>query len=273
MSTSLQSWPRPHFTPGGGDALLFYVVFGEFDLTKPFSLTKYRSNGPADWLEVVQYDRARQPEVFAEYQSGPMWEKVTRDACITAAEAEKAPHAVAVRAAVTDPETLDYFRDTIGVVMWLLDVGGISAYDPQRLWLWTRQEWQIDVFGQGKPSPQEHVVILISDEDGGTQWIHTRGMRQYGRPDLSVHGVGPNRMDIVTRLIDRFIQGQADGQVIPEGQEIRMAGLPPGGVCRHAGDRDDPDFNNVHVEIEWPKGCFRNNAPRGWLMPGQTASS
>ena len=30
-----------------------------------------------------------------------------------------------------------------------------------------------------------------------------------------------------------------------------MSGLPPGGVCLHGGSVDDPDFNNVHIEIEW----------------------
>jgi hypothetical protein len=31
-----------------------------------------------------------------------------------------------------------------------------------------------------------------------------------------------------------------------------MATLPPGGAARHGGDLDDPDFNNVHLEIVWP---------------------
>ncbi len=42
------------------------------------------------------------------------------------------------------------------------------------------------------------------------------------------------------------------GGVIPEGQEIKTAPLPPGLVCRHAGSLDDPEFGNVRVEIAWP---------------------
>lgn len=257
MPKKLKSWPRPHFAPGGGDALIFYVVFGDFDLEKPFSASQYRSNGPGDWLDVFQLTRDENADDIADYQSGPIWDQLTRDAPVTAAEALKAPQAVVVRAEVKDPETLDYFRDAIGVVTWLLDVGGLSIYDPQRLWLWSGDEWRSDIFDPGEPQPQEHTVILISDEDDGTQWVHTRGMRQYGRPDLSVHGVGPNHLDAVTQMIDRFIPGQANGVVIPEGQEIRMAGLPPGGNCRHRGDLEDPDFNNVHAEIEWPKDALR----------------
>jgi hypothetical protein len=54
-------------------------------------------------------------------------------------------------------------------------------------------------------------------------------------------------------LCGRFIEHQAFGAVIPEGQSVRMASLPPDGVAHHGGDLDDPDFNNVHVELVWPE--------------------
>ena len=50
-------------------------------------------------------------------------------------------------------------------------------------------------------------------------------------------------------MFNRFILLQAEGARIAEGQEIRMASLPSGLTCHHAGRMDDPDFNNVHVEI------------------------
>ena len=37
-----------------------------------------------------------------------------------------------------------------------------------------------------------------------------------------------------------------------EGRVIRLKNLPPGMICRPRGDVDDPDFNNMHVEIVWP---------------------
>lgn len=251
MSDKLQSWPRPHFEPGGGNPLLFFVVFGQFDLTKPFSRAKYRSDGPGKWLTLSHLKRETAAHVFTRYQSPPTWDLFTRDAPVTAAEAALMPELVAVRGEVTDPNTLDYFRDAIGVLTWLLDHGGRSIYDPQRLWLWSADEWRSDVFEPGEPRPQEHTVILVSEDDANTSWLHTRGMRQYGRPDLSVHGVGASHLDAVTQMIERFINMQAQGGMIPDGQEIQMDALPPGGVCRHAGTPDNPDFNNTHVEIKW----------------------
>lgn len=102
--------------------------------------------------------------------------------------------------------------------------------------------------------PRHHVVILTSDEpeDDSLTWFHTRAMRKFGRPDLSVHRVPPQRREAVIDLFERFIEFQAFEGVIEEGQEIRMKTLPKDMTCRYAGDVDDLDFNNVHVQITPP---------------------
>ncbi len=256
MAKSVESWPRPHFKPGGGNALLLYAVFGDFDLKKPLSKSKYQTSGMPDWLEMVQSERVKQPQAFADYQTGTLWEILKRDSPLTAAEAEKAPQCVTLRAELTDPPTLDYFRDTVGVLAWLLDAGGASIYDPQMLWLWSDEEWREEAFEPGEAHPERHTTIIVSPEDAGTSWYHTRGMRKFGRPDLSVRGVGAKHADAVGLLIERFVEMQALGGVIPDGEEIRMKALPAGGVCRHGGNADDPDFNNVHVEVKWPAGAL-----------------
>ncbi len=74
-------------------------------------------------------------------------------------------------------------------------------------------------------------------------------MIKFGRPDLSVRGVTRELGPAVEDLCNRFIEMQAFGAVVPEGQEVKMKALPPGWRCRHGGTIDDPDFNNVHLEI------------------------
>jgi hypothetical protein len=165
-----------------------------------------------------------------------------------------------LRGSQPDPPTLDYLRDSVGLLTYVLDCGGCAVYDPQSFDWCPPDRWRHRVFEPAGPVPRHHVVILISDEEEHQQpdpsvrspvWFHTRGMRKFGRPDLSVHDVPPDHVDAVTDLCNRFIELQAFGGVIPEGQEVRMAALPPGGVARHGGSLDDPDFNNVHVEIVW----------------------
>jgi hypothetical protein len=92
----------------------------------------------------------------------------------------------------------------------------------------------------------------VSQEEGGTEWIFTRGMRKFGRPDISVHGVAERYREAVIKMCNRFIEFLAYGGDIPDGREIRINGLPEGMVCRRRGDFEDPDFNNIHAEIVWP---------------------
>jgi hypothetical protein len=82
-------------------------------------------------------------------------------------------------------------------------------------------------------------------------WYHTRGMRKFGRPDLSIHNVPAKYHEAVIELCNRFIEFQAFGGIIEEGQAIRMKSLPEGMTCHHEGTLDDLDFNNFHVEIVW----------------------
>jgi hypothetical protein len=72
--------------------------------------------------------------------------------------------------------------------------------------------------------PRQHVVILTSEDpdDALLTWLHTRGLRKFGRPDLSVRRVPPQDREAVIDLFDRFIEFQTFGGVIEEGQEVRL---------------------------------------------------
>jgi hypothetical protein len=155
---------------------------------------------------------------------------------------------------LADQGDLNYLRDAVGLLTFLLDHGGIVVYDPWMFHWWEPGEWRDHVFRPGGAVARHHVVILTSEEPGDASltWFHTRGMRKFGRPDLSLHGVPPQYRDAVIDLFERFIELQAFGGVIAEGQEICRKRLPEGMTCRHAGDVDDPDFNNAHVEISPP---------------------
>ncbi len=153
-----------------------------------------------------------------------------------------------IQGVVPDPGNLNYFRDIIGIIEFLLASGGSAVYDPFGFRWWSRTQWREEVFDREAFAPEKHVIILSSDDNDGT-WLHTRGMIKFGRPDLSIHGVPKNMRETAVKMIDRFIRIQAAGAIIEEGQSIVMEGMPEGYVCRHRGDFDDPDFNNVHVEI------------------------
>jgi hypothetical protein len=93
---------------------------------------------------------------------------------------------------------------------------------------------------------------ITEPECAARLWIHTRGLRKFGRPDLSLRRVPRGQQVAAIELCNRFIQMQAQGALIPDGKEIRMNSLPARLICRHGGSVENPDFNNVHMEIRWP---------------------
>ena len=248
----MHSWARSHFRPGGGDALISYLIFGEWGQMAPCSRSRYDTPGLPAGLEAVLLLRSQKPDAFEAWENGPFGRLLQEAGLLEAVSG--APAMLQVQGSVSDPDSLAYLRDTIGVVTCLLDQGGVGILDPQALKWWSPAEWTADIFAAHEPQPRRHVVILVSEDEGnsGLSWYHTRGMRKFGRPDLSIHAVPRDLEPAVVDLFNRFIEMEAFGAIVEEGQPIRMASLPDGLTCHHRGDLDDPDFNNVHIEIVWP---------------------
>lgn len=231
---------------------MFYLVYGAQVETISISSGKYRYDGIPDGIKMMAYGPDMHPEVVDSFRTGYLWNELRITDPSLASTVAAQTRCMILRGTTADKPTLNYFRNTIGLLTYLLDNGGVSIFDPQSFKWWSRSEWMSKVFDPGAPQPREHVVILVSDEDDGTQWYHTRGLRKFGRPDLSLRSVPLLYRDAVADLFDRFIQYQVFGGVIDEGQEIRMRSLPAGMYCTPGGNEDDPDFNNFHVEIKWP---------------------
>jgi len=238
---------------GGQHPFLYYVVYGQIDPTRTVSRIKYRLDRIPDGIDLMTYGPAMHPDMVAWFRRGYNWDQLTTKNPDLAAKVAAQDRCLVLKGNVIDPPNLNYFRDVIGFLTFCVDAGGVAIYDPQMFKWWAPSEWCSRIFDPGSCAPHDHVVILIS-EDGDGKWIHTRGMRKFGRPDLSVHNVGPQYAGAIIELCNRFIDLLALGGVVAEGQEIRMSSLPAGMRCFRRGSNaeDDPDFNNEHIEIVWP---------------------
>ncbi len=248
MISSLADWPRSHYQHGGAAPFLFYVVFGCQLENLELSRSRHRCDAVPDGIEVFSCE----PGQVDSFREGYLWDELGRADPSLAQVVAAQSSCVVIRGTVLDDASLNYFRNTLGLVQALLDSGGVAVFDPQGFRWWSRLAWTEEVFAPGQPLPHLHAIILSSEEEHGRQWLHTRGMRKFGRPDLSIHGVSVACREAAIAMLNRFIELQAFGGLIAEGQAIRMAPFPSGMVCAHAGDENDPDFNNSHVEIKWP---------------------
>ncbi len=235
-----EAWDRPYLQPCSQKPHLFFAVLGEFDFdaeTREFS--EDLAQGLVCRLIEANY-----------FRQGELWDTFLREQPQLAQRALAAPCAVVVDGEVESHDDLGYLRYLLDFLAYLGDRGGEVVYDPYTFSWFSSQDWEHRV-DQGQIfNPFDHVLLLASPEDEGTSWLHTRGMLKFGRPDLSVRAVPEADIPAVKKMIDRFISYQALGGVLEEGREVTMEGLErrfvPGPVL---GSREDPDFNNFHVEF------------------------
>jgi hypothetical protein len=266
------AWARPHFAPaaapGDGDALLFFAVFGDWGTSAPNLALDFATRarygvepGIVECLDATAYQRAEGSPVFDNLLGGQIGRLLDQSLDAEAARAVRAaPTVVTLRFDVPDPATLGYLRDAVGVVTALADAGSCAGiFDAMSLRWRTAAEWREQVFvapdaEDARPDLLGHADILVSEDERGDDgrprvWVHTRGLRKFGRPDVSVRGVAEEQVAPVVELCNRLIGLQARGALVPEGQPVRIAGLPDDWTLRHAGAMDDPDFNNTHLSV------------------------
>jgi hypothetical protein len=249
--TALVGWERPYFQDTDQNPLVFLVAFGADLQAQPMSRSEFQCSGVPGGVTLQTYTTSGHPGYLESLRSGYLWEEFqARDPAL--AEAVAGCQGCAVMAGdVEAAGTLNYLRDVIGLGEWLFACGAKTIFDPQAFTWWTRETWHSELFVAGQAQPHKHVQILMSDT-ADQFWLHTRGMRLFGRPDLSVRNVPASSVETATMLINRLIAFQALGGVIEDGLEFTMAGLPDGMPCRLQGDLEDPDFNNLHAEMSWP---------------------
>lgn len=250
MPESLPSWPRTHFEPGGGNPFLFYVVFGDINQSIPLSRTHYRVQSVPEKLDIMAYGPNSNPDAVHSFREGYLWENLVRSDNSFASIVADQKSCLVIRGTFSDAGNLDYLRDTIGLITYFLDYGGVAVYDPHMFEWWSPEKWRERIFDPAAAVPRHHVVILISEESNKNIWIHTRGLRKFGRPDISIRNIPGEWKEGAIDLCNRFIEFQAFGGLIAEGKEIKTSTFPTGYHCFHRGHLDDPDFNNVHVSIE-----------------------
>jgi|ERR1017187_1038240 hypothetical protein len=252
------SWPREFYQPTDAKALVWCLVYGQFPDTIEISQATYRCSGVPSGIEVSNHTRTDHEEAATSFLRQPfIVAGLRREFPKLAPAVEAAPDCTTIRGEVPDSPNLDYLRDVVGLVTWFFDNGAVAVLDPQTLTWYDREKWRTKVFEPNSSVPTRHAIVLFSEEKDapgkGVYWFHTRGMRKFARPDVSVHNVPTQYQGAVIELLNQLVEAEAFGRVIAEGLPIKVESLPPGMTCHLAGSLDDPDFNNTHIEIQWPQ--------------------
>lgn len=246
-------WPRPQWTDTGQDAVVLWFVFGDFEPELPVDGTKYRTRGVPAGIEFSRYRNADLAEWPGYPLDGALGRLLRDEEPARVAEAAAASECLMLRGNLRDPHDLDYLRDAIGLVTALVDLGGVAVVDPQMLSIFGRDAWRRHFFAADRLEPRDHVLILCNEDEthAGRLHVHTRGMRKFARPDISVRNVPADAANAAGQLVERFVTFEALGGTVDEGYEVALDDAHSMRVV-HAGGLDDPAFNNVHFELTWP---------------------
>ncbi|HJU07381.1 MAG TPA: hypothetical protein VJ727_02765 [Rhodanobacteraceae bacterium] len=243
-------WTRPYFWRSDARAMLLYFVFGEFPQELKLDIGRHGSAGLPAGITMHRFDKNTLAHWEGHPLRGALGELLRDDDPETFKAARAASECIMLRGEIDDSESLEYLRDTLGVVGALLDVGGTVVVDPQTLALFSANAWR-ERYADGGASPREHVLILAHDEDDGA-WVRTRGMRKFARPDISIRGVPQAEVERAGALAMRLVELQAQGMRFVDGTALEIDGVPTGMTAHLAGSLEDPQFNNRHVEFVWP---------------------
>ena len=246
------AWQRPHWQPSNEEVLLQFYVFGKFQSGRAPSID-YGSEGLPEGMELTSHNHG----ALRQWEGYPLKGSVGRMFKDDAPEAYKvaldAPEVLVVRGRLPDAADTGYLRDTFGVLAALLDVGGAAILDPQTLSLLDAASWRRQFLVRDGAPIRNHLLILRdAEEEKGHYWVHTRGMRKFGRPDISIRHVPEADSDRAGMLCERLVDLEALGAHFADGQALDVDGLSGSLVAHLGGGYEDPEFNNTFVEFRWP---------------------
>ncbi|PWK92300.1 hypothetical protein [Fulvimonas soli] len=245
-------WPRPYWQQPGGNALLQFYVFGGFAPDLAIPAARYASAGLPRGVELKRFQNAVLRGWEGYPLAGALGEVLREESPEAYEAARRAPEALVIRGELADQASLDYLRDTLGVIAGLLDVGGGAVLDPQILSLFSAADWRRRYLVPGGAPPRSHVLILRREEaQSGRSRINTRGLRKFGRPDLDLRNVPDRDLDRAGLLCERLVELLALGADFAQGQALEVDGLPVPLVAERGGDAGDPEFGNAHVAFRW----------------------
>lgn len=249
VSASNQDWPRPYWHASGENASLLYFVFGNFD-DLPAELTARLPAG----IELSRHDHAALKSWEGYPLAGSLGDLFAEEAAATLAVAREARDVLRVGGEVSDPTTLNYLRDTLETITGLLENGGLAVVDPLTSSLVPPATWRRHFLGSAGNSPREHVLVLCDHDpaDEGRQWVHTRGMRKFARPDLSLTNVPASETNRAGALCEQLLDMLALGGHLAAGQQLPVDGIGTFNVTRDD-NAADPAFFNTHVGLQWPE--------------------
>lgn len=243
-------YERPYYTDLNYHPLLFYVIFGVKDEKLIVSRKKHHVDGFPKGLSCSYCRKSENGEYMESVIGGALGGVMKKSNNILYEEIKCTDKWAIISGEAEQDSDMNYMRNVIGHIQAFMEKGAVGVLDLQTFTLYTPDEWKNKIFLR-EFSPYAHVVILTSEENGCV-WLHTRGMRKFGRPDISMERVGKNAVDEAAQVINQMIYYGALGIFFSQPTKLHTySGNAYIVTPEFVNDFDNSDFNNAYYRIDW----------------------
>lgn len=239
---------RKYYKDIGYKPFLFFMVFGVNGGQLEVSRSKHKVDGFPEGLDIVSLNRTEHSEYLDGLLGGDIG-KVLKEADSELYETcVKSEDVAVIRGQIEDDSTLDYMINVIGIIEAFIDKGAVGVLDLPTFTMYSPKKWTERFFDK-EVNAQNHVLIMFSDDDDGC-WIHTRGMCEFGRPDIGISNVPEDKIEDYKQVVDQMIFYGGQGLFFEDKVKLHTYNgktflVDP----EFVDDFDNDDYNNAYYDV------------------------
>lgn len=242
---SEMTYERPYYIDIAYPPVLFYIVFGTNG-----DLALEEGKALPQGLEAVTYKGEGHKKYMQSILGGSIGEILKNENQKLYEKALQTEGCVVISGAAAKKDDLKYLKATMEYIQALMKGGAIAVLDLLTYTLFGSEEW-IKLCNQDF-TPFEHASIMVSEMADDSAWLHTMGMRKFGRPDISIELFDKTKLKDAIAVINSMICLGAQGAFYENETRIE---LPDGRAYmikpNFINDFGNPEFNNAYYRILW----------------------
>ena len=239
---------REYYQDIGYKPFLFFLIFGVAGEDLEVSRTKHKVDELPEGLDLRTFTREAHGVWIDGWFTGAYASVLAKADPELFERCRSAEVCTVLQGNIKNDSTLDYMRNAIGIVQAFIDKGAIGIMDPQTVTLYSPEQWT-DRFFDREVNAQRHVMILFSEEEDG-YWLHTRGMAEFGRPDIGISHVPAEKLHDYEQVVGQMIFYGGQGAFF--GNDIRLHISDGRTFLVHpefVNDFENEDYNNAYYDV------------------------
>lgn len=247
------NYERPYYEDINYHPLMFYVIFGVKEEELVISREQHNLDEVPEGLNLNMLTREQHSEYMDNLIGGTLGKLLKEEQPELYEKIQKENIWAIVNGEIKQDDNLKYLRNTIGVVQAFLDTGAIAVLDMQTFSLYSAEEFKEKIFSK-ELDVYAHVKNLISEMEDGKIWLHTRGMRKFGRPDVSIENIPKSEENKAVRVANQMIFYSAQGVLFNKKVKLHPYKDKEEAIIinpEFIDDYENVDFNNAYCRLSW----------------------